>query len=88
MELSWIGVALVFGLVAKKLGQAPLVGFLVAGFVLSALGVDPGESLDDLAHIGVLLLLFAISWPSNSSGSRVSAVTFRPKHDSTMKAKR
>jgi glutathione-regulated potassium-efflux system ancillary protein KefC len=60
MELSWIGVALFFGLIAKKLGQAPLVGFLAAGFALAALGVDPGAALDDLANVGVLLLLFAI----------------------------
>jgi predicted Kef-type K+ transport protein len=60
MELTWIGVALVFGLVAKKLGQAPLLGFLVAGFALSAAGVDPGPTLDELANVGVLLLLFAI----------------------------
>lgn len=60
MELSWIGVALVFGLLAKKLGQAPLVGFLVAGFFLAATGVDPGPTLTDLANVGVLLLLFAI----------------------------
>lgn len=60
MELSWIGVALVFGLIAKKLDQAPLVGFLVAGFFLAATGVDPGETLNDLANVGVLLLLFAI----------------------------
>ena len=60
MELSWIGVALVFGLLAKKLGQAPLVGFLVAGFFLAGLGVDPGQTLQDLANVGVLLLLFAI----------------------------
>ena len=60
MELSWIGIALVFGLAAKKLGQAPLVGFLVAGFFLSATGVDPGKTLEDLANVGVLLLLFAI----------------------------
>ncbi len=60
MELSWIGVALIFGVAAKKVGQAPLVGFLVAGFALAALGVDPGDALDDLANVGVLMLLFAI----------------------------
>jgi glutathione-regulated potassium-efflux system ancillary protein KefC len=60
MDLSWIGIALLFGLLAKKLGQAPLLGFLVAGFALSALGIDPGQTLDELANVGVLLLLFAI----------------------------
>lgn len=60
MDLSWIGIALLFGLLAKKLGQAPLLGFLVAGFALAALGVDPGPTLDELANVGVLLLLFAI----------------------------
>lgn len=60
MELSWIGIALLFGLLAKKLGQAPLLGFLVAGFLLSVLGITPGPTLDELANIGVLMLLFAI----------------------------
>ncbi|MEM9695116.1 MAG: cation:proton antiporter family protein [Myxococcota bacterium] len=60
MELSWIGVALVFGLVAKKLNQAPLVGFLIAGFVLEAAGVTVSPALEQLANVGVMLLLFAI----------------------------
>jgi glutathione-regulated potassium-efflux system ancillary protein KefC len=60
MELSWIGIALVFGLLAKKLGQAPLLGFLLAGFLLSALNITPGPALEDLANVGVLMLLFAI----------------------------
>ncbi len=52
--------ALVLGLVAWRIGLPPLVGFLVSGFVWSALGVTPPAMLPDLAHAGVLLLLFAV----------------------------
>ncbi len=38
----------------------PLVGFLVAGFVLHAMGVQGGDLIDGLAELGVLLLLFTI----------------------------
>jgi predicted Kef-type K+ transport protein len=60
MELTWIGVALVFGLIAKKLGQAALVGFLLAGFALEAAGASVSPALEQLANVGVMLLLFAI----------------------------
>ncbi|MEM6992358.1 MAG: cation:proton antiporter, partial [Myxococcota bacterium] len=60
MELLWIGVAFVLGFIAKRLGQPPLLGFLAAGFVLELLGFRPDVALEQLADIGVLLLLFAI----------------------------
>ncbi|TPV93934.1 MAG: hypothetical protein B7733_17910 [Myxococcales bacterium FL481] len=60
MELLWIGVAFVLGFLAKHLGQPPLLGFLAAGFVLELLGFRPDMALEQLADIGVLLLLFAI----------------------------
>jgi hypothetical protein len=37
-------------------GLPPLVGFLVAGFVLNAWGVEGGESLKDFGDFGVTLL--------------------------------
>jgi predicted Kef-type K+ transport protein len=52
--------ALVLGLLAWRIGLPPLVGFLAAGFVLGGLGVEPAPWLADLAHAGVLLLLFAV----------------------------
>lgn len=60
MELKWIGIAFLFGLFAKRLGQAPLLGFMAAGFALELLGLRPDDSLRELADVGILLLLFAI----------------------------
>jgi predicted Kef-type K+ transport protein len=48
------------GLLMRAVGVPPLVGFLLAGFALRAAGVDPGQALDELAHVGVLVLLFSV----------------------------
>jgi predicted Kef-type K+ transport protein len=60
MVAVWITVALALGLAAWRIGLPPLVGFLAAGFVFSALGMHPTPMLVELAHAGVLLLLFAV----------------------------
>jgi predicted Kef-type K+ transport protein len=60
MLAIWIGAAFLLGLVARQVGLPPLVGFLAAGFALNALGVERTEVLDELAHLGVLLLLFTV----------------------------
>lgn len=60
MELLWIGIAFACGLAAKGVGLPPLVGFLVAGFVLRALGAQAGGTLQDLANLGVTLMLFSV----------------------------
>jgi len=41
-------------------GLPPLVGYLIAGFVLHAFGVEGGETLEKIADLGVTLLLFSI----------------------------
>jgi predicted Kef-type K+ transport protein len=56
----WIAVAFAFGLLASRFGLPPLVGFLIAGFVLSALGAEGGAFLSEMADLGVTLLLFSI----------------------------
>lgn len=53
-------VAFIFGFIARRVGLPPLVGFLMAGFVLYAIGEDGGEKLPALGTIGVYLLLFSI----------------------------
>jgi len=62
-----IGLAFVFGLAVRPLGLPPLVGFLIAGFVLNVLGDRfgllpefTGDVLGHVAHWGVLLLLFTV----------------------------
>lgn len=60
MLSAGIAVALVLGILAWRVGLPPLVGFLVAGFLFSAAGVESPEVLEDIAHAGVLLLLFSV----------------------------
>jgi predicted Kef-type K+ transport protein len=56
----WIAVAFVLGFAARQVGLPPLVGFLVAGFVLNGFGAESGEALQQIADLGVTLLLFSI----------------------------
>lgn len=56
----WITVALVFGFLSRLVGLPPLVGFLVAGFTLNYFGAEGGEFLNEMADLGVTLLLFSI----------------------------
>ena len=60
MDPVWLLVALFLGLGAQYLSLPPLVGFLLAGFVLHALGEEGGELLRLASDVGVLLLLFSI----------------------------
>ena len=60
MDPLWIVVAFILGFIVKQIGLPPLVGFLAAGFVLNAMGVEGSETLDKIADFGVYLLLFSI----------------------------
>jgi glutathione-regulated potassium-efflux system ancillary protein KefC len=59
-DLYWIGPALVSGLLAARFGLPPLVGYLIAGFVLNVLGIVDHERLVMIGNLGVTLLLFII----------------------------
>jgi glutathione-regulated potassium-efflux system ancillary protein KefC len=52
--------AFIFGAIAGRAGLPPLVGFLIAGFVLNGFGVEGGGLLPKVADTGVTLLLFTI----------------------------
>lgn len=60
MLAVWIAAAFALGLLARQIGLPPLVGFLGAGFLLNAAGVERIPGLPDIAHLGVLLLLFSV----------------------------
>ena len=60
MDPIWIVAAFVFGTVASRIGLPPLVGYLLAGFVLNGFGISGGETLAEIADAGVTLLLFTI----------------------------
>lgn len=56
----WIAIAFVCGLFFRMIRQPPLIGFLLAGFLLNALGAEGGEFLGTTADLGITLLLFSI----------------------------
>ncbi len=57
---AWIAIAFAFGLLVKQVGLPAMVGFLIAGFVLHALGAESDLFLMELSDMGVTLLLFTI----------------------------
>ena len=57
---TWLSFAFALGLLMRLIGLPPLVGYLAAGFLLSSLGHETNDILNQVAHVGVLLLLFSI----------------------------
>lgn len=64
-DVIWIFIALAFGMTATMISLPPMVGYLVAGFVLSAMNVQSGATLSAVADIGVTILLFSIGLKLN-----------------------
>ncbi len=60
MDPVFISIAFVLGFLVRQIGLPPMVGFLLAGFVLNALGFEGGETLQIMADLGIALLLFSI----------------------------
>lgn len=60
MEILFIAIAFVIGFLFYKIGLPPLLGFLTGGFVLSVYGYQSTHALDELAHSGVIFLLFTL----------------------------
>lgn len=60
MDPIWLTVAFAFGFLIKTIGLPPLVGYLIAGFVLNYFGAESGEFIEIVSNLGVTLLLFTI----------------------------
>ncbi|HEB70154.1 MAG TPA: potassium transporter Kef [Desulfobulbus sp.] len=61
IDAAWLSFAFVCGFIARLIKLPPLIGFLAAGFILNGLGIrQGGEALQELADLGVTLLLFTI----------------------------
>ncbi len=60
MDIIAIGAAFILGLGARFVGLPPLVGYLVAGFVLFGIGGRITQTLIEFSEMGVTLLLFSI----------------------------
>ena len=56
----WIAIAFIFGMLVRMVGLPPLIGFLIAGFLLHALGAEADEFLNTIADMGITILLFSI----------------------------
>lgn len=60
MEAVAIVLAFGLGLVFRQLNMPSLIGYLLAGFAMQMTGLESGPWLEELAHLGVLLLLFTV----------------------------
>ncbi|MFO6423462.1 cation:proton antiporter [Motilimonas sp. KMU-193] len=58
--VTLIGIAFATGMAINAIGLPPMVGFLLAGFVLNAIGFESTPGLTAIADLGVTLLLFSI----------------------------
>ncbi|MDV7340057.1 cation:proton antiporter family protein [Terasakiella sp. A23] len=57
---AWIAIAFAFGLLCRQIKLPPMVGFLIAGFILHVMGAEGDDFLRKIADLGVTLLLFTI----------------------------
>ena len=65
MDIMFLIVAFGFGLIAKFCKLPPLIGFLLAGFVLNLLGYTNNDTLQAIADLGITIMLFTIGLKLN-----------------------
>jgi len=60
MDIVWVGFAFVVGLLVSRIHIPPLVGYLLAGLLLAIFDYEPGPLMAEIAHLGVIFLLFTV----------------------------
>jgi predicted Kef-type K+ transport protein len=61
MEILWLSLAYGLGMLVKQLKLPSLIGYLIAGMVLSFFGVEDDQGLlHQIGHYGVIFLLFTV----------------------------
>ncbi|MEC7451333.1 MAG: cation:proton antiporter, partial [Pseudomonadota bacterium] len=65
MEYAFLLFAFICGLTVKLIGIPPLVGYLVAGFLLNFAGYTLTEDLTQIANLGITIMLFTIGLKLN-----------------------
>lgn len=65
MEYLFLLFAFICGLSVKMAGVPPLVGYLLAGFILNAMGYAMTDSLQSIADLGITIMLFTIGLKLN-----------------------
>ncbi len=65
LDSVWLGIAFTLGYFMRRLKLPPMLGFLLAGFLLHSINAEHGQLLDGIANIGVMLLLYTIGLKLN-----------------------
>lgn len=65
MEYIFLLFAFLCGLSVKMAGIPPMVGYLAAGFILNAMGFAASDQLQQIADLGITIMLFTIGLKLN-----------------------
>lgn len=65
MEYIYLLIAFIFGFGFRLINLPPLIGYLIAGFILNAWGVQNNSNLQQIADLGITIMLFTIGLKLN-----------------------
>lgn len=65
IEPLLVAMAFLVGLLFRRMGTPPLLGYLVTGFIAGAMELGDAAQINELAELGIVLLLFTIGLKLN-----------------------